>query len=536
MSSAMNVEVTMEACAVPTQLNFLLKKRSTNEVEVSALSQNLEALKARLEEKEKALAKHSQDFRNAVEAICERSSRKEYCEMSMFNAQEEARLAEIKATDEMRAAAAAVASGEHELQTAMVRGNDLNASIQDQEDRIAELEVQEQQRAVLREQQRLAQEKLKAERRSRAIKRFRSNQVSCTAEAERNYLLKLANDKKAQRPANEAEEAQRIDDQEQPDPAAITIHGAAMTSTTAPLATCSSSSDRAMMDDVYTTLDDEDLFQDDGAHFSAASSPGLHEVEVRNEGADVRDTSLNVPVDEPQVSGTPNEDAGRTSTTTMTERPEAAQPEAVQPEAAQTTEEAAPTVLASLQDLLASPLPKIVEWITHCLMNSPPGVAQGVLTMLHSAGGGVHIPVYKLLAVPPPADASAPTTSTAADPLPVPPPPPQQLPATTSSADSQQPPPPSSLSSSTARQQQFRSATSQPSTSAQSDQQQPPPTPVPSVSTRQPRSSDSQRASTSQCGSSATSGGCRVRVVMFSFYLFRLLAGEHNLRTLTKFQ
>ena len=248
----------------------------------------------------------------------------------MFNVQEEARLAEIKATDEMRAAAAAVASGKLELQTAMVRGNDLNVSIQDQEDRIAELEVQEQQRANLREKQRAEEERQKAERRTRAIKLFRRNQVSYTAEAEKNYLLKLANDKKAQRQADEAEEARRIDDQEPFNPAAITIHGAAMTSTTAPLATCSSSSDRAMMDDVYTTLDDEDLFQDDGAHYSAASSPGLHEVEVMNEGPDVRDTSLNVPVDEPQVSSTPNEDAGQTSTTTTTERAEAAQPEAAQ--------------------------------------------------------------------------------------------------------------------------------------------------------------------------------------------------------------
>ena len=200
MSATMNVEVTMETSAVQTHLDFLLKKRSTNEAEVSALSQNLEALKARLEEKEKALAKHSQDFRNAVEAICERSSRKEYCEMSMFNAQEEARLAEIKATDEMRAAAAAVATGEDGLQTAVDERNSLNASIQDEEVRVAELETLEQQRAELREQQRKAQEQLKAERRKQAIKLFRSNQVSCTAEAEKDYLLKLAKVEKSPAP------------------------------------------------------------------------------------------------------------------------------------------------------------------------------------------------------------------------------------------------------------------------------------------------------------------------------------------------
>ena len=516
MSAAMNVEVTMETSAVLTHLDFLLEERTTNEAKISALSQSLVALRKELDDKEKALAKHSLNFRNAVEAICERSSRLEYCEMSMFTSQEEARKAEVKATEEMQAEAAAVASGELELRTATVRANDLNASIQDQEDRIAELEVQEQQRANLREQQRAEEERQKAERRTRAIKLFRRNQVNSTATAEKNYLLKLAAAEKAQCQANEAEEAQRIDDQEQLNPAAIVIHGAVMTtaaattSTSTALATCSYSSDRAMMDDVYTTLDDEDLFQDDGAHFSAASSPNLHEVEVRNEGADVRDTSLNVPVDEPQVSGTPNEDAGQTSTTTTTG----------QAEAAQTSEEAAPAVLASLQDLLASPLPKIVEWISHCLMNSPPGVAQGVLTMLHSAGGGVHMPIYKLLPAPPPVSSSAPATSAAADPLPVPPPPPQQFPATTSSADSQQPPPPSSLPSSTASQQQFRPATPSPSTSAQ---QQPPPTPVPSVSTRQPRSLDSQRASASQCGSSATSSGCRVRVVMFFFLSFSFI-------------
>ena len=597
MSAAMTIEVTMEVCAVPTQLNFLLEKRSTNEAEVSALSQNLVALKARLEEKEEALAKHSQDFRNAVEAICKKSSRLEYCEMSMFDAQEEARLAVINATEEMQAAAAAVATGEDGLQTAVDERNSLNASIQDEEARVAELETLEQQRKAAEEEQR-------RERRLQLSVVFHRNQAKGIKDqkklklAEEEFIARCISaeeflaehqkrlDDEAATAAAEAEAAAALKQQRKEAtatineqistaattrqalfnrdatmiatygvsnmchtqqrrtavmPPAIIVHGAAAAAAataapvTAPPACPATTSARDMMDDVCT-LDDEDLFQDDGAHYSTASSPGLHEVEVMNEGADVRDTSLNVPVDEPQVSGTPNEDAGRTSTTTTTERPEAAQPEAVQPEAAQTTEEAAPTVLASLQDLLASPLPKIVEWITHCLMNSPPGVAQGVLTMLHSAGGGVHIPVYKLLAVPPPADASAPTTSTAADPLPVPPPPPQQLPATTSSADSQQPPPPSSLPSSTPRQQQFRSATSQPSTSAQSDQQQPPPTPVPSVSTRQPRSSDSQRASTSQCGSSATSGGCRVRVVMFSFYLFLSLAGEHNLRTLTKFQ
>ena len=62
------------------------------------------------------------------------------------------------------------------------------------------------------------------------------------------------------------------------------------------------------MDDVYT-LDDEDSFQDDGAHFSTASSPGLNEDEVMNEDAHerggVRDTSLNIPVDEPQLRARP---------------------------------------------------------------------------------------------------------------------------------------------------------------------------------------------------------------------------------------
>ena len=112
--------------SVRTQMDVLLEKRSTNDAEVSALSQNLVALKARLEEKEKALAKHSQDFRNAVEAIRERSSRLEYCEMSMFTSQEEARLAEIKATEAKQAAAAAVATGEGELQTAVEQSHSLS--------------------------------------------------------------------------------------------------------------------------------------------------------------------------------------------------------------------------------------------------------------------------------------------------------------------------------------------------------------------------------------------------------------------------
>ena len=46
----------------------------------------------------------------------------------------------------------------------------------------------------------------------------------------------------------------------------------------------------------------------------AASSPASHEGETVNEGTrageGVRDTSLNIPIDEPQVSSTPNEDAG----------------------------------------------------------------------------------------------------------------------------------------------------------------------------------------------------------------------------------
>ena len=59
------------------------------------------------------------------------------------------------------------------------------------------------------------------------------------------------------------------------------------------------------MDDVYT-LDDEDSFHDGEAQFSAASSPASHEGEAVNEevqvGEDVRDTSLDIPLEEPRVS------------------------------------------------------------------------------------------------------------------------------------------------------------------------------------------------------------------------------------------
>ena len=125
MSAAMNVEVAMETSTAQTHLDFLMEKRSTNEAEVNALSQSLVALRKELEDKEKALIEHSQNFRRAVEAIRERSSRLEYCEMSMFTSQEEARLVEINATEEMQAAAAAVATGERELQTAVERSSSL---------------------------------------------------------------------------------------------------------------------------------------------------------------------------------------------------------------------------------------------------------------------------------------------------------------------------------------------------------------------------------------------------------------------------
>ena len=70
----MTVEVTMTTSTAQTNLDFLLKKRTANEAKVTALSQSLVALRKELDDKEKALAEHSLNFRNAMEAISIRSS------------------------------------------------------------------------------------------------------------------------------------------------------------------------------------------------------------------------------------------------------------------------------------------------------------------------------------------------------------------------------------------------------------------------------------------------------------------------------
>ena len=70
----MTVEVTMTTSTAQTNLDFLLKKRTANEAKVTAVSQSLVALRKELDDKEKALAEHSLNFRNAMEAISIRSS------------------------------------------------------------------------------------------------------------------------------------------------------------------------------------------------------------------------------------------------------------------------------------------------------------------------------------------------------------------------------------------------------------------------------------------------------------------------------
>ena len=142
----MTVEVTMATCTVQTHLDFLMRKRSTNETKITALSQSLVTLNTELANKEKALAESSKQLLNAMEAIQTHLAQGHYCEMSMFTAQDEARLAEVAANKKKQLAEAAVTACEHDLQAAGVRSATLDASIQEEQTRVAELETHEQQR------------------------------------------------------------------------------------------------------------------------------------------------------------------------------------------------------------------------------------------------------------------------------------------------------------------------------------------------------------------------------------------------------